>query len=80
MTDWMIDNRSTALRTICDTVVPSIQRVDDPTGFWARKSTGIVTEGDRRRACYDACRDAGRAARSGGARHLAPAPGAFGFD
>jgi hypothetical protein len=44
MTDWTIDNRSTALRAIFDTVVPSIQRVDDPTGFWARKSTGIVTD------------------------------------
>jgi len=44
MTDWMTDNRSAALRAICDTVVPSIERADDPTGFWARKSTDVGTE------------------------------------
>jgi len=44
MTEWMTDNRRTALRAICDTVVPSIARTDDATGFWARKSTDVGTD------------------------------------
>ena len=42
--EWMTDNRRTALRAICDTVVPSIARTDDATGFWARKSTDVGTD------------------------------------
>src|SRR5882672_2103641 len=34
------DQRAT-LRAVVDTVVPSIERTPDPTGFWARKATDI---------------------------------------
>lgn len=80
MTDWMIDNRSTALRAICDTVVPSIQRADDPAGFWARKSTNVVTD----RAIVRVLATMPAEMRDGllglAARHPAGAPGAYGFD
>lgn len=44
MTDWMNDARRAGLRAICDTVVPSLPRADDPTGFWARKASDIGTD------------------------------------
>src|SRR5205809_7293542 len=34
----------TALRAFCDTIVPSIQRSDDPDGFWARKATDLAVD------------------------------------
>ena len=33
-----------ALRAFCDTVVPSIERTDDPDGFWARKATDLAVD------------------------------------
>ena len=41
MTEWMTAERSEALRAICDTVVPPIERADDPDGFWGRKATDL---------------------------------------
>src|SRR4051795_10299018 len=32
------------LRAFCDTIVPSIERPDDPDGFWARKATDLVID------------------------------------
>ena len=37
----LTDSQSATLRAVCDTVVPSIQRADDPDGFWARKATDV---------------------------------------
>src|SRR5205823_4402277 len=31
-------------RAVCDTVVPSLPRADDPDGFWARKATDVGAE------------------------------------
>jgi choline dehydrogenase-like flavoprotein len=44
MTEWMTDERRAALRAVCDTIVPSIEREDDPTGFWARKASDVGTD------------------------------------
>src|SRR3954465_552106 len=33
-----------ALRAFCDTIVPSIERPDDPDGFWARKATDLAID------------------------------------
>src|ERR1700752_3655457 len=33
-----------ALRAFCDTIVPSIERADDPDGFWARKATDLAID------------------------------------
>ncbi len=44
MTEWMTDERRAALRAICDTIVPSIERAEDPTGFWARSASDIGTD------------------------------------
>ena len=44
MMDWMTEQRRAGLRAICDTVVPAIQRDNDPTGFWARKATDVGTD------------------------------------
>jgi choline dehydrogenase-like flavoprotein len=32
------------LRAFCDTIVPSIQRAEDPDGFWARKATDLAID------------------------------------
>src|SRR5262249_30539785 len=39
--DPAADPRHTTLRALCDTVVPSIARDDDPDGFWARSATDL---------------------------------------
>jgi hypothetical protein len=44
MSEWMTDERHAALRAICDTIVPSIDRAEDPTGFWARAASEIGTD------------------------------------
>lgn len=44
MNDWLTDTRRLGLRAICDTVVPSLPRADDPTGFWGRKASDIGTD------------------------------------
>src|SRR4051794_7314495 len=36
--------RRDALRAFCDTIVPSIQRPDDPDGFWGRKASDLLIE------------------------------------
>ncbi len=37
----MTDLQRHTLRTVCDTVVPSIPRTDDPDGFFARRATDV---------------------------------------
>ncbi|HMT04541.1 MAG TPA: GMC family oxidoreductase [Solirubrobacterales bacterium] len=32
------ENRVAVLNSVCDTIVPSLHREDDPTGFWARSA------------------------------------------
>lgn len=39
--EWMTEDRLAVLRVVCDTIVPSIQRADDPDGFWARSATDL---------------------------------------
>lgn len=34
----LTENRVTTLNAVCDTIVPSIERADDPTGFFARSA------------------------------------------
>jgi choline dehydrogenase-like flavoprotein len=41
MPDQLTDVQLATLRAVCDTVVPSIARDDDPTGFWARTATDV---------------------------------------
>jgi choline dehydrogenase-like flavoprotein len=41
MSEWMINERREALRAICDTVVPSIERAEDPHGFWAGSASDV---------------------------------------
>jgi choline dehydrogenase-like flavoprotein len=36
--------RRVVLRAFCDTIVPSVQRADDPDGFWARKATDLAID------------------------------------
>src|SRR3954465_4692760 len=38
------EGRGGTLRAFCDTIVPSIQRADDPDGFWARKATDLAID------------------------------------
>ena len=44
MPEEMTDERREALRAFCDTIVPSIERADDPDGFWARSATDVGTD------------------------------------
>src|SRR3712207_2733175 len=37
----LTDAQLATLRAVCDTVVPSIERPDDPDGFWARTATDV---------------------------------------
>src|SRR3954468_2385251 len=39
----LTDRQRAVLRTLCDTVVPRIERQDDPTGFWARTASDTGT-------------------------------------
>jgi choline dehydrogenase-like flavoprotein len=39
----MNEQRRAVLRAICDTVVPSLERADDPDGFWARSASDVGT-------------------------------------
>jgi len=41
----MNDTQRAVLATFCDTVVPSIERPDDPDGFWARKASDLGVPG-----------------------------------
>src|SRR3954464_8734155 len=36
--------RREALRAFCDTIVPTIERPDDPDGFWARKASDLAID------------------------------------
>ncbi|HEX6714477.1 MAG TPA: FAD-dependent oxidoreductase [Thermoleophilaceae bacterium] len=36
--------RRDALRAFCDTIVPSVQRPDDPDGFWGRKASDLAID------------------------------------
>ena len=40
----LTEAQRTTLRAFCDTIVPSIQRADDPDGFWARKATDLAID------------------------------------
>jgi choline dehydrogenase-like flavoprotein len=37
----MSEERRAVLRAVCDTVVPSLERADDPDGFWARTASDV---------------------------------------
>ncbi|HYP47548.1 MAG TPA: GMC family oxidoreductase [Thermoleophilaceae bacterium] len=37
----MSEGQRAVLRAVCDTVVPSIERPDDPDGFWARSASDV---------------------------------------
>ena len=37
----LTENQLATLTAVCDTVVPSIEREDDPFGVWARSATGL---------------------------------------
>jgi choline dehydrogenase-like flavoprotein len=39
----MNEQRRAVLRAICDTVVPSLERAEDPDGFWARSASDVGT-------------------------------------
>jgi choline dehydrogenase-like flavoprotein len=39
MTGSFTDRQVATLRAVCDTVVPALERADDPHGFWARRAT-----------------------------------------
>ena len=41
MTDILTENQTGVLRVLCDTVVPAIERTEDPDGFWARRATDV---------------------------------------
>lgn len=41
MTDILTENQAGVLRALCDTVVPAIDRADDPDGFWGRRATDV---------------------------------------
>ncbi len=41
MSELLDDSGRTALRAICDTVVPAIERDRDPQGFWGRKASDL---------------------------------------
>jgi choline dehydrogenase-like flavoprotein len=43
MTTGLTERQRVALGTLCDTVVPRIERADDATGFWARTASDIGT-------------------------------------
>src|SRR5689334_24928176 len=40
----LTEGQREVLRALCDTIVPSIQRADDPDGFWARKATDLAID------------------------------------
>jgi len=39
----MNEQQRAVLKAICDTVVPSLERADDPDGFWARSASDVGT-------------------------------------
>jgi choline dehydrogenase-like flavoprotein len=41
MSDTLTAAQRTTLKVLCDTIVPSVERPDDPSGFWKRKATDI---------------------------------------
>jgi choline dehydrogenase-like flavoprotein len=40
--DLLTEERRQALQAFCDTIVPSIERPDDPDGFWGRKASDLA--------------------------------------
>jgi choline dehydrogenase-like flavoprotein len=38
MSQYLTDSQRSSLEVLCDTVVPRIERADDPDGFWARSA------------------------------------------
>lgn len=41
MSGGLTDVQSAALKALCDTIVPRVERPEDPTGFWARTASDI---------------------------------------
>jgi choline dehydrogenase-like flavoprotein len=41
MTQEMTEERRAVLRALCDTIVPRIERAEDPDGFWGRTATDL---------------------------------------
>ena len=69
----LTDAQLATLRAVCDTVVPSIERPDDPDGFWARTATDVGADQALLQTMRShAARAAGRAGR---AARRARAPG-----
>lgn len=44
MTMQLSEEQRSALRVLCDTVVPDVERASDPDGFWARRGTDLGVE------------------------------------
>ena len=44
MSDTLTAAQRATLRALCDTIVPRIERADDPTGFWARRASDLGIE------------------------------------
>lgn len=38
---WMSEQRRETLKALCDTVVPSVERAEDPDGFWTRSGSDL---------------------------------------
>lgn len=45
MNEFLTQAQHEVLRALCDTVVPPVERADDPHGFWARRATDIGADG-----------------------------------
>lgn len=41
MTTGLTESQRAVLRAVCDTVVPRIERADDPDGFWRRTASDL---------------------------------------
>src|SRR5690242_7799740 len=44
MTATLTEQQTATLTALCDTIVPSLHRDDDPTGFWARRASDVGAE------------------------------------
>jgi hypothetical protein len=44
MDDTLTGGQRATLRALCDTIVPRVERADDPHGFWARRASDLGIE------------------------------------
>src|SRR3954451_16264214 len=40
----LTDSQRQTLRAFCDTIVPSIERAEDPDGFWGRRASDLAVD------------------------------------